>query len=110
MKIVSLFIFISILLGGEKSELKNVQVLSFKTKADILKYMKKTIAVELGVKCKFCHNISDYSSDENDHKRVAREMMRMVININTETMKPLEKQEITCWVCHRNQKSPELKQ
>jgi len=103
---VILFIF-SILLAGEDSELKNVKVLPLKTKADIVKYMKTSIAKELGVKCNYCHNISDYSSDENEHKLVAREMMQMVLNINENTMIPLKKHEISCWVCHRGQKHPE---
>jgi len=40
-----------------KSELKNVRVLPFTKKAEIMKYMKKTVTKELGVKCNFCHNI-----------------------------------------------------
>lgn len=105
---VILFIF-SILMAGEKSELKNVKVLSYKTKVDIMKYMKTSIVKELGAECNYCHNINDYSSDENEHKLVAREMMQMVININENTMKPLKKHEISCWVCHRGQKQPEYK-
>ncbi len=109
MRIIGLFIIFSFLFGGEKSELKNVKILPYKTKADIMKYMKLSVAKGLGVKCTFCHNINDYSNDENEHKLIAREMMQMVTNINKNTMKPLKKHEISCWICHREQKNPESK-
>ena len=64
-------------------DFENVQVLPFEKKKDLMKYMKKTVSKSLGVKCKFCHNIKDYADDSNPHKLVAREMMRMVISMNT---------------------------
>lgn len=109
MRIFGILMILSLLFCDEKSELKNVKVLPFKTKADIMKYMKLSVAGELGVKCTFCHNMNDYSSDENEHKLVARKMMQMVVNINENTMKPLKKHEISCWTCHREQKQPEHK-
>lgn len=93
----------------KKSELKNVNVLPYTKKSEIMKYMKKTVTKELGVKCNFCHNIRDYSSDENEHKIVAREMMKMVMNINQNTMKPLGMHEVSCWVCHRGNEHPDHK-
>ena len=73
----------------------------------IMNYMKKTVAKELGVKCIYCHNLKDYASDEKEKKVAAREMMRMVMHINKNTMKPMELHEVSCWVCHRGQKHPE---
>lgn len=95
--------------GKPKSELKNVTALPFTTKKEIVSYMKKVIAPELGVKCKFCHNMRDYSSDEKEPKLVAREMIRMVDGINKNTMKKLGHRDVSCWVCHRGQSTPELK-
>jgi response regulator RpfG family c-di-GMP phosphodiesterase len=73
---------------GQKRELKNVKVLPFKTKRELVSFMKTVVAPELGVKCNFCHNLTDYSSDEKDHKKVARKMMAMV-NTANQTMNEL---------------------
>ncbi len=109
MRLFICIVLISIVFAEDKikSELKNVRVLPFTKKAEIMKYMKKTVTKELGVKCNFCHNIKNFSSDENAHKLVAREMMSMVMNINKNTMRPLELHEVSCWVCHRGQKHPD---
>ncbi|MCH8010430.1 MAG: c-type cytochrome [Candidatus Marinimicrobia bacterium] len=102
-------------------ELKNVQVLPYKTKKEIFPFMKNIVAKSLGVKCKFCHNIKDYSIDENPHKLVAREMMSMVnsINVRMESIQEIaqnagmkhwdEAPVIECWVCHRGITKPEFK-
>ncbi len=103
--IIFVGIFFSFLLG-QKSELKNVTVLPFTEKRELVKYMKSVVAKELGVKCNFCHNMTDYSSDEKDHKKVARQMMAMTINAN-KTMKDLNFHEISCWVCHRGNEHPD---
>lgn len=111
MRLTIIMILTSILFAEDekKSELKNVQVLSYTKKTEIMKYMKKTVAKELGVKCIFCHNIRDYSSDEKEKKVAAREMMRMVMHINKNTMQPMELHEVSCWVCHRGLKHPDHK-
>lgn len=93
----------------KKSELKNVQILSYTKKAEIMNFMKKSVAKDLGVKCNYCHNIKDYASDEKEHKLVAREMMRMVKDININTMQPLGLHEASCWVCHQGKKHPDHK-
>ena len=48
--------FIFTFLVGQQSELKNVTVLPYTKKRDLVKYMKSVIVPELGVKCSFCHN------------------------------------------------------
>ncbi|MEE9167946.1 MAG: c-type cytochrome [Candidatus Neomarinimicrobiota bacterium] len=100
-------------------ELQNVQVLPFEAKKDIVEFMKNTVAKSLGVKCTFCHNLKDYPSDENPHKVVAREMIRMTLGINERLvgiqkvakkagMKHWEEApKIECWVCHRGGKEIE---
>ncbi|MCH8069060.1 MAG: c-type cytochrome, partial [Candidatus Marinimicrobia bacterium] len=88
-------------------ELKNVQVLPFETKKDLMVYMKTKVAKSLGVKCNFCHNIKDYSSDEKAHKTIGREMMKMVMDINENVMVPIKFDPISCWTCHRGDESPE---
>jgi hypothetical protein len=59
----------------------------------------------LGVRCDFCHNPQDYSSDEKETKLTARKMMQMVKDINTNTFNG--EQKVQCWTCHRGQQKPE---
>ena len=86
-----------------------------------MKYMKKTVSKSLGVKCTFCHNIKDYADDSNPHKLVAREMMRMVISMNTHLdsafsiggkagMKHIsDVTKVDCWMCHQSTTDVEFK-
>ena len=105
-KIIVIFGLLVGFLSAQKSDLKNVKVLPYKTKRELVKFMKSVVAPELGVKCNFCHNMTDYSSDEKDHKKVARKMMTMV-NTANKTMNELNFHEISCWVCHQGNNHPE---
>jgi len=100
-------------------QLKNVQVLPFETKKEITRYMKKNVAKSLGVKCTFCHNIKKHSDDSNPHKLVAREMMRMLGDVN-KSMTSISRialeagledwqqaPVVECWSCHRGSTKPE---
>ena len=98
------FIFLSTVFS-QKNELKNLKVLSYTNKSELVKYMK-VVSKELGVKCNFCHVTSDYSNDKKDMKKVAREMMLMTMNAN-KTMNDLNFHEISCWVCNRGNNHPE---
>ena len=106
MKKIIFILSLSFSMGfSQKNELKNVRVLSYTKKSDLVKYMK-VVSKELGVKCSFCHVTSDYSSDKKDNKRVGRQMMAMTISAN-KTMNDLNFHEISCWVCHRGNNHPE---
>ena len=117
--IINLFFVFAVICTAQ--EMTNVQVLPFETKKDVMKYMKKTVNKSLGVKCKFCHNITDYSDDNNSHKLVAREMMRMVISMNTHLdsafsiggkagMKHIsDVTKVDCWMCHQSTTDVEFK-
>ena len=95
-------------------QLKNLQVLDFESDRKLKKYMK-TIGKDLGVKCKFCHDINDKSID-TDHKLVAREMMKMQRDLNKgffahigdSLLKKENTLQISCWTCHRGSKEPQL--
>ncbi|MDP7071820.1 MAG: photosynthetic reaction center cytochrome c subunit family protein, partial [Candidatus Marinimicrobia bacterium] len=73
------------------------------------RYMKKVVVPELGVKCKYCHVMNDYASDEKEAKKVSREMMRMVQGINKNTMQKLGHRDVSCWDCHRGVTPPSKK-
>ena len=105
-------IIISLVIMQEKP--KNLHVLDFESVRDIKKYMK-TIQKNLGVKCTFCHNINDKSID-TEHKIIAREMMKMQIDLNKSffaqiadsLLKHENTLQISCWTCHRGTKKPQL--
>ena len=101
-------------LGIMQEKPKNLQVLDFESVRDIKKYMK-TIQKNLGVKCTFCHDINDKSID-TEHKIIAREMMKMQIDLNKSffaqigdsLLKHENTLQISCWTCHRGTKKPQL--
>ena len=103
----------AISLGFMQDKPKNLQVLEFESVRDLKKYMKK-IQKDLGVKCKFCHDINDKSLD-TPHKKIAREMMRMQMDLNKSFFALLgdslhmheEMTQISCWTCHRGTKEPQ---
>ena len=119
MKILPIFIFILSTLLAQDFE--NVQVLPFDTKKEMMAYMKKTVSKSLDVKCKFCHDMKDYGDDSNPHKLVAREMMKMVISMNTHLdsafsvgLKAEMKEEnnhykVDCWSCHKSNTEVDFK-
>lgn len=100
--IVAVFLFSR---AVQAQDLKNVQVLPFNSTREIVPFMKN-MAMDLDVKCNYCHNMKDKSLDEIKHKRIARDMMRMVKRINKEYMTPLKINAITCWTCHRGTTAP----
>ena len=105
---------IVISLGIMQNKPKNLQVLDFESGRDLKKYMK-TIQKNLGVKCTFCHDINDKSID-TEHKIIAREMMKMQIDLNKSffaqigdsLLKHENTLQISCWTCHRGSKKPQL--
>ena len=92
---------------------KNMQVLNFESERDLKKYMK-SISKDLGVKCQYCHDLNDKSIDTN-HKNIAREMMRMQMDLNESFFAFLGDSlqmhegmtQISCWTCHRGAKEPQ---
>jgi len=74
----------------------------------------KTVSKDLGVKCKYCHDLNDKSID-TDHKKIAREMMRMQMDLNKSFFALLgdslhmhgEITQISCWTCHRGTNEPQ---
>ena len=85
--------------GGDAPP-KNVQIYKGKTVKEIQVIMK-TFTIGLGVKCSYCH-AKDYASDEKAEKKTAREMIRMLDEMN-EKYSMLEKKG-TCFMCHRGNK------
>ena len=110
---VLIMLFIVSSLGFMQDKPKNLQVLDFESERGLKKYMK-SISKDLGVKCKYCHDLNDKSID-TDHKKIAREMMRMQMDLNKSFFALLgdslhmheEMTQISCWTCHRGTKEPQ---
>lgn len=96
----------------------NVKVFAKSTPVPQVLGAMRNIAVGLGVRCHFCHageegtpfDKTDFASDERRSKKVARQMMRMVQEINarldTIPERPSAKVEVTCRTCHRGVSRP----
>jgi hypothetical protein len=89
--------------GPPGSGIKNVQVLT--GTFDLLPTMH-VIRASLGVKCDYCHitETGQYWRDDKPAKRRAREMLRMVQQINQANFGG--KQVVTCNTCHRGSPHP----
>ena len=98
---------------------RNLKVLPKDISDEKLDSIMKTYTVALGVDCKFCHrpfkdfpDSLDYVSDIEPMKENARDMMRMVIDINSKyfyfdsTQRPEYLHTITCKNCHRGHPLP----
>jgi len=114
MKLIGFYISALISMNIVYGKLDNLQVLDFESKRDLKNYMK-TIGKDLGVKCTFCHDIND-KSIETDHKIIAREMMKMQMDLNKRFFAQIGDSilhhentlQISCWTCHRGSKEPPL--
>ena len=87
---------------------KNIQVLK-DIPADELIPAMRFIAGSLGVECEFCHagtnSPEDRARDDKKEKRTAREMMKMVKQINDTSFEG--RTEVTCASCHNGHSRPQ---
>lgn len=98
--------------------LVNVQVIPKTTQPVQVWGMMRNIAGALGVSCTFCHVGSDstpleridFATDEKRNKLVARQMMRLVQEVNgrldTIPARPTPTVTVTCATCHRGLNRP----
>jgi hypothetical protein len=104
----------------EKNEYENLQVLPKDISSKELQHiMVDEFQDGLGVGCGFCHAqkkgslLLDYASDEKPEKEIARNMMRMTMEINNkyfEVEKPVIGNDllvVTCTSCHKGTPHPE---
>jgi hypothetical protein len=82
---------------------ENVKVLKDMSVSEIRKEMQ-TWTAALGVQCNHCHEGTDYPSDANPKKDVARKMVTMLRTINKDFLDG----KGTCMHCHREKAIPEL--
>jgi hypothetical protein len=112
---VILVVAFSSLSFKEEPRYKNLKVLSKKITNEEMEIVMKEFKTALGVKCGFCHAPSktdpkkmDFASDDNKHKDIARDMMRMTLRINKKYFDGTRDSvaTISCFTCHNGNKEP----
>lgn len=96
---------------GEKTveqAYQNIKVLNGMPESQLLPAMN-LIRVSLGVRCEFCHVRTadgkfEFAKDDKREKETAREMIRMVININHANFGG--QTSVSCYTCHQGHNSP----
>jgi hypothetical protein len=99
---------------------KNLQVLPKNTTGAMMnKIMVGEFEDALGVSCGFCHAANkdgdglDYASDAKPEKQIARQMLRMTLNLNRDYFKidtPMMGTSnivVTCNTCHKGETFPD---
>jgi hypothetical protein len=86
---------------------KNIKVLQDLPEGQLLPVMNFFTA-SLGVRCNFCHVVKDgnlvLELDDKPEKNTAREMIRMVVDVNKGTFKG--NPAVSCYTCHRGSNQP----
>ncbi len=89
---------------------KNIQVLKGLPSSQLFPLMN-FVSTSLGVRCAYCHVNRGggdnwvWESDDKETKRTARQMMRMVLELNKNNLEAFRGSGVTCFTCHRGQTS-----
>jgi hypothetical protein len=94
---------------------KNIQVLKGLRESELYQTMN-FMAVSLGEQCTFCHvrkgrdpktgqNIWVWESDDKPEKQAGRRMLQMVLLINGSNKVDFRQNAVTCYTCHRGQRT-----
>ena len=110
--------------GGQQEGPTNLQVLSSDLTRRELFPIMRGFAAALGVRCEYCHvgepgadlSTFDFASDEKEHKKIARVMLKMVNNINSEHLHEAQEArgthvhgdpvQVSCYTCHHGASTP----
>lgn len=87
---------------------KNIKVLTGLPQSQLIPVMNY-FAASMGRRCNFCHVNNqgqwDFASDAKGEKNTAREMIKMVLEINKTNFKG--NTEVSCYTCHRGRNNPQ---
>src|ERR1051325_728098 len=94
---------------------KNIQVLKGLRESELYRVMN-FMAVSIGQQCTFCHVINGkdpktgqnnwvWESDEKPEKQTGRRMLQMVLMINGSNKVDFTQNSVTCYTCHRGQRT-----
>ena len=117
---LSLFVWLGVAAVKPKFQKeRNLKVLPKDISDAKLDSIMLTYNIALGVNCNFCHvpsifnkEVLDYASDREPMKENARNMMRMVIDINKNNFyfdkneRPEYLHVVSCKTCHRGEHFP----
>jgi len=88
---------------------KNIKVLTGMPESQLIPVMN-FFSASMGRRCNFCHVNNqgqwDYASDAKPEKAAAREMIKLVMDIN-KTTERLKLDPVSCYTCHRGRTSPQ---
>ncbi len=118
--VLAAFVFVGIAAVKQpvNDKFKNLQVLPKNITEDSLDKVMDGFTVMLGVDCKYCHyrdkkaDTLIFDKDDKAEKEIARNMMRMTMDINknyfqfNETVTAAQVQAVTCYTCHREEPMP----
>src|SRR5687768_18083651 len=106
------------LTAADEPQYKNLKVMPKRTTKQQMDSVMKHFTSALGVKCNFCHTFNqelkamDFASDANEHKSIARAMIRMTEKINKKYFEVKDSDEltttleVTCYTCHNGKAEP----
>ncbi len=92
--------------AGQKlaeEQFKNIQALKG-IPADQLIPAMQFISASLGVECEFCHVHEKMDSDDKKPKKIARQMITMMLDIDKANFEG--RLDVTCYTCHRGAAMP----
>ncbi len=92
--------------AAEPWQAKSLKILPKDITKDEIKTVMKKQADALGVDCDHCHAVPEMDKD-TEKKARAREMMRMVAEVNAKYFKG--KAKVGCITCHRGKDEPDVK-
>src|ERR1051325_5456938 len=88
---------------------KNIKVLTGMPQSQLIPVMN-FFSASMGRRCNYCHVNNqgqwDYASDAKPEKNSAREMIKLVMDIN-KTTERLKLDPVSCYTCHRGRPSPQ---
>jgi len=88
---------------------KNIKVLTGMPESQLIPVMN-FFAASMGRRCNYCHVNNqgqwDYASDAKPEKTTARDMVKLVMDIN-KTTERLQLDPVSCYTCHRGRPSPQ---
>jgi Photosynthetic reaction centre cytochrome C subunit. len=89
---------------------KNLQMFK-QLKAGQVTGIMETWSRSLGTSCQHCHVVDQWAKDDKPEKQVARDMLHMVGEINTNLLANIKNLDsknprIACWTCHEGRIKP----
>ncbi|GAA4036305.1 photosynthetic reaction center cytochrome c subunit family protein [Sphingomonas rosea] len=94
--------------NGPKVQGQNIQVLgnlSEEQFGHLMSSISQWVAGD-AANCQYCHNPANMADDSIYTKRVARQMLKMTLSLNSQWSNHTGQTGVTCYTCHRGQPVP----